>query len=141
MAVVPQHLLNAYEWPQGEIQNRLREDIQVSNSQRKAKGKTLRNRYACISDRIHGHGRFTAKTTMSCPRPHGNIQRETKKRGRREDFGHWGSLSFVMPGSWVLDRNPSQTLNAKTLNPVWATCVFFFGRFTRHVPQESPPRK
>ena len=28
---------------------------------------------------------------VCCPRPRGNIQREAKKRGRREHFGHWGS--------------------------------------------------
>ncbi len=29
------------------------------------------------------------------PRHRGNIQREAQKRGRRENFGHWGSWSFV----------------------------------------------
>ena len=51
---------------------------------------------------------------MCCPRPLGSIHREAKKRGRREDFGHWGSCSFFMLGSWVLDRTPPQTRNPKT---------------------------
>ncbi len=51
---------------------------------------------------------------VCCPRLRGNIQREAQKRGRREHFGHWGSWSFVMLGSWVLDLTPSQTRNPKT---------------------------
>ncbi len=54
---------------------------------------------------------------MCCPRPRGNVQREAKKRGSREDFGHWESWSFVVLGSWVLDRTPSHTLNPKSLKP------------------------
>ena len=59
----------------------------------------------------------TAKTYMCCPRPRRNIHREAKKRGRCEDFRHWGSWSVVMLGSGVLDRTPSQTLEPKTPNP------------------------
>ena len=40
---------------------------------------------------------------MCCPCPCGNIRREARNRGRRVDFGHWGSWSFVMLWSWVLD--------------------------------------
>ncbi len=60
-----------------------------------------------------------AKTCVCCPRPRGNIQREVnqKKRGRRQDSWHWGSWSFVMLGSWVLDRTPSQTLNPTSSTP------------------------
>ena len=43
----------------------------------------------------------------------GNIQQEAKKRGRRKNFGHWGSRPFIMLGSWVLDRTPSQPPNPK----------------------------
>ena len=50
---------------------------------------------------------------MCCPRPLGSIQWEAKRRGRHEHFGHWGSWSFVMLGSWALDRTPSQTRNPK----------------------------
>ena len=65
-----------------------------------------------LDNLISSQCKGTAKR-MCCPRTRWSIQREAKKRGRRKDFGHWGSWSFVMLGSWVLDRTTSQTLNLK----------------------------
>ena len=42
--------------------------------------------------------------------PSGAFKGKLKKRGRREDFGHWRSCWFFMFGSWVLDRTPSRNL-------------------------------
>ena len=52
--------------------------------------------------------KLTAKTCVARG-PVGTFNGKLKERGRREHFEHWGSWSFVMLGSWVLDRTPSQT--------------------------------
>ena len=58
-------------------------------------------------------GKYTGQNVCVARDPSKSIQREAKKRGRRKHFGHWGSWSFVMLGSWVLHRTPSHTRNPK----------------------------
>ena len=63
-----------------------------------------------VSNSVYVYSQVRPKR-MCCPRPAGTFN--GKKRGRREDFRHWGTLTFVILGIWDLDRTPSQTLHPK----------------------------